>query len=48
MEFKITVTFTIENIDKKQGLFYLKCLLDYLKSPNLFLKIKEYEIIDKQ
>lgn len=44
MEFKITVTFTIE--DKKQGLFYLKCLLDYLKLPNPFLQIKDYEIID--
>jgi hypothetical protein len=46
MEFKITVTFTIENINKGNGLFYLKCLLDYLKLPNSFLQIKDYEIID--
>ena len=46
MEFKITVTFTIDNIDQKKGLFYLKCLLDYLKLHNSFLQIKNYEIID--
>lgn len=48
MEFKVTVVFTIENIEFNNGIFYLKCLLDYLKLPNDFLKIKDYEIVDNQ
>jgi hypothetical protein len=48
MEYKITVTVTIENENLKQAIFYLKSLLEYLKGPNNFLNIKNYEIIDSQ
>lgn len=45
MEYKVTVEFVIES---QRDLFYLECLLKYLKTPNNFLKIKDYEIVDSK
>lgn len=40
------IKLTTENTENTEAnLFYLKCLLEYLKNPNNLFKIKDYEII---